>query len=623
MAVFQVQQKPADEAEVPQKMLSILGNSARGMQNIFSLPGLKGADFVMGKGGWNSQLTAAAGGSRERLLESLHEIICSPKDYDRAVCKAAAFFYGLNIDAMKFDFNREGVLQPSGRKFTINEIRFQQVLREIYGFEGMDNILAEQCSRAVRLMFEGGFFSVDKKKAGFTLNTNFPYQGVVSENKDVLSGTSVAPLGERQRFFLTNPQSPISLQIQNILVPNNLNIPSGQAYNFTNSYLSPYVDMIGGTLNQNTTEGKLAITIETPKLVSDFSSRMTQLADHYLGQSMQTTQGPKTVRELIEFGDPSSGGGTMLADGKTMADVETALRRGDVAGFLACLKKDSPLRQAFGLGDVTSKEYTLNMSLADIYAMQAKSYSVSLGGYVPVMRNADLFIYGQFTDRIFITNNTRTDIWSEPSETKSNISTTTGGMRLIGTVNGVDVSMKPRVIPKYILGASVSKTNVGAALKDMVKASDWEFMLEAGGGLGFKTKEFGNRVKKTLEVGADVLSNVSFGKGHAPNYNMQITPRVTFGMGKGDRARFTVYSDVLLLDMQKGVSMQKTLPYTRTGVAGSYEFMMPNSKFIKGIELNLDVSANPFKGIENVKVSDAFKNGLKDTNVQFGLIFRF
>ena len=618
-----MQQKPVDEIEVPQKILSILGNSARGLQNIFALPSLKGADFVMGKDGWNSQLAAAAGGNRERLLEYLHEIICNPKDYDRAVCKAAAFFYGLNIDAGKFDFNSEGVLKPAGRKFAINEIKFQQVLREVYGFEGMDNTLAEQCSRAVRLLFESGFFSVGKNNAGFVLNTNFPYKDVVSKNEDVLSGTSVAPLGERQRFFLSKPQSPISLQIQNILVPNNLNIPSGQAYNFTNSYLSPYVNMIGGTLNQNTTEGKLAITIETPTLVSDFSSRMTQLADHYLNQTMQTTQGPKTVRDLIQFGDPSSGGGSMLADGKSMADVETALRRGDVAAFLACLKKESPLRMAFGTGDVTSKEYTLNMSLADIYAMQAKSYSVSLGGYVPVMRNADLFIYGQFTDRIFITNNTRTDIWSEPSETQSSISTTTGGMRLIGTISGVDVSMKPRIIPRYVVGASVSKTNVGSALKDMVKASDWEFMFEAGGGLSFKTKEFGTRLKKTLEVGADVLSNVSIGKGHDPNYNLQITPRVTFGMGRADRARLTVYSDILMLDMQKGVSMQNTLPYTRTGVAGSYEFMMPNSKFIKGIELNLDVSANPFKGIDNVKVSDAFKNGLKDTNVQFGLIFRF
>jgi|GEM_PF-4468945 len=629
MAVFQIPQKPADELEVPSKMLSVLGNSTRGIQNIFVLPTLKGADFIMGaekgKEGWNSQLLTAARGDKARMLEYLHEIICNPQNYDKVTSKAAAFFYGLNIGALNppINFNDEGLLKPSGKKFTIDTLKFQQVLRDIYGFSGVNDEMVEQCARAAKLMFDGGFYSVEKKKEGFVLNSNFLYKNYVSNNEDVLSGASNAPLGLRQRFFFSSPQSPISLQTQSIIVPSNLNIPSGQ-YNFTQSYLTPYVEMLGGTIDQDNVNGKLAITLAAPKLVSNFSQRMVELANHFLDQSINTGPGEyKTMRHLIEFGDPN-GGGTMLAEGKTMSDLETALRHGDVKAFLDCLKEDSPLRMAFGKGDVTSKEYSLTMGLPEIYAMQAKSYAVTIGGYVPILRNTDLYIYGNRADRIFITNNTRTDIFSEPQEQQSTISTTTGGLRLIGSISGVDVSMKPRAIPKYLIGASVSKTKIGESLKDMVKTSDWEFMFEAGSGAGFRTKEFGNKLKKSLEFGADVLSSVSIGKGHDPNYNLQITPRLSFGLGgKTNKSRITIYSDVLVLEMQKGVSWQKTLPYTRTGVAASHEFMMPSSKFIKGIELNLDVSVNPFKGIEDVKVSDAFKNGLKDSNVQFGLIFRF
>ncbi|MFA6214482.1 MAG: hypothetical protein WC717_04365 [Candidatus Micrarchaeia archaeon] len=608
-----------DEVGVPKAFLDILYKSIKGNPSIALLSDVRGATFVLEgdskNPGWNKQLLTAAGGDQKKLMEYLHAVICD-ETADPYARKAAAFFYGVNLCLdPSFNFNSDGVLKQLGKKeYGIDEVRFQQVLRDISGFDGLSDELVKYCTNGVQLMFDAGYYSVETKKGEFVVNTAFPYEKYVSKNKQVLQGESNTSLWIRRPSSFRLQPFPVNLKAT-VNVPGNLNIPSGQSYDFRSLYLDPYVSRLGGSIDQDNTNGKLTIVLPS-SLNFTFPTSTGGLTSSYLDHTVSTTAGPMTVRNIIQNGDPSSSFvGSMLLEGKTIADVEAALNAGRVDLFLACLDPDSPLRRAFGVGDVTSKEYEMNLALADIYKMQANTYSANFGASVPVLKNADLFIFANRTTRDFTIKNEYPGVTPSPESQNAKTSTTTGALRLIGAISGIDVSLKPRVVPKYLLGASVSSTKVDSWFKAQgIEPSSWDVMFEAGTGLDFRTKEFGNRIKWGLEFGADALSSISVSK-LEPKYNLQINPSVSFNLGTNkNRARFTVYSDIHMFDVQEGISMQKTMPNTGVGASASYEFISPNAGFFKGVELNFDIGTAPFKD----KASNIFDN----YNIGFGLNIR-
>ncbi len=590
MAIYQNRNETAPPAsqEVPKAVLLVLTEAGVKDGRILSAPTVIGPDIKK----WNSDLMAIAG-SKQALLNQLHSVLRDESN-DIRLRRAAAFFYGMNIDAdVQFcDLlakNPSQYLIKSGKQTMIVTSEAQRFLRQIYFF---DSGIVSDCTNAISLMLKQKLYSLPP--AGFTVakapSEAFPntYESDLTPNKEVQLGISPEPLRARNPidFF----RMPFPERVQTVLksFPVSLNLGSQTSYDFTGTYLQPIVSLLGGTITPNESNGTNVINLGAAYFVSDavlkdfFKAR----ASEYLDQKLSTPSGQKTVRDLIEFGDL---GKTQLAAGKTMKDAITALENGAVQDFIACLDPNSTLFHALNGatgGKATYKDITLSADLAQLLARQIHSYSGTVEGYVPI-GVFDLYVYYDFTNKLFSTTLPPSTISGESQQGTFDLNTHTVGARLLTSVHNV------RLKGKFLAGASASWTNSGTLSKEKLNQSV-ELAVDLGTGVEYTPVKFGGVMKGAISLGFDAIGRINMGT-HAPEYNLQVVPNVNLDIGK---TRFTVYTGIFLpnLGVQNQANWQN---YSTAGMSAEWRTKTPGLKPLQNIGVKVD-AYSAYKDLEKL-----------------------